>query len=354
MRITIVTDAWAPQVNGVVRTLQAVSSALISSGHDVQIISPDQFRSVPCPTYPEIRLAVARFSEVAGKILSFQPEALHIATEGPLGLAARRFCLKRNIPFTTAFHTRFPDYISARVKLPSDWFWRYVVWFHAPARHVLTATHRLAEELQERGLRSTMQWTRGVDLSLFRPTAEHHPACMHLPRPIQLYVGRVAVEKNLEAFLSTKHPGTKVVVGDGPALASLRQQYPDAVFLGAQQGPVLAGIYASADVFVFPSKTDTFGLVMIESLASGVPVAGFPVPGPLDILGEDGKGIFPGWSTPVGATDKNLETAISNALLCDREACAQYGRKFSWETSVSQFLAALTPIPTHAAAADAA
>jgi len=351
MRLSIVTDAWAPQVNGVVRTLQTVVARLEAMGHQVQLITPSLFRSLPCPTYPEIRLAFATRRRVERLIEAFAPDALHIATEGPLGLAARRACVRRGVPFTTAFHTRFPDYVAARTKLPPRLLWRYIRWFHAPARHVLTATPRLAHELHEHGIASTAHWTRGVDLTLFHSGAKPHPALATLPRPIQLCVGRVAVEKNLEAFLSNTHPGTKVVVGDGPALSSLILKYPNAAFLGALHGEQLASAYASADVFVFPSKTDTFGLVMIEALASGVPVAAYPVPGPLDVLGEDGRGVIAGWNTPVGAVDETLEAAIAAALRCERAACADYARNFSWENSTAQFLSALTPIEPTALAA---
>ncbi|HEY4545909.1 MAG TPA: glycosyltransferase family 1 protein [Pedomonas sp.] len=351
MRITIVTDAWAPQINGVVRTLQTIVGKLEARGHTVQLITPSLFRSLPCPTYPEIRLALAPRREVAKRIAEFSPDAIHIATEGPLGIAARHACLKNALPFTTAFHTRFPEYVSARTRLPADWFWHYIRWFHAPAQRILTATPRLAEELHARGLPHTAQWTRGVDLSRFHPDAQPHPALAALPRPVQLYVGRVAIEKNLEAFLQTRHPGTKVIVGDGPALPALRQKYPDAVFLGPLQGEALAGTYANADVFVFPSETDTFGLVMIEALASGLPVAALPVPGPLDVIGVDGRGTVRGWHAPVGSLHDNLEIAIGAALRCNRNACARYAGNFSWEESTRQFLAALTPITPVALAA---
>lgn len=344
MKITIVTDAWAPQINGVVRTLQSVVSRLEARGHHIQLITPNLFRSLPCPTYPEIRLALKPRRQVAKLIDEFSPDAIHIATEGPLGLAARHACVKNGLPFTTAFHTRFPEYIAARTHLPVDWFWRYIRWFHAPAQRILTATPRLDAELHARGLPHTTRWTRGVDLARFHQDAPPHPALSSLPRPIQLYVGRVAVEKNLEAFLATRHPGTRVVVGDGPALPALRQKYPDTVFLGPLQGEALAGVYADADVFVFPSKTDTFGLVMIEALASGLPVAALPVPGPLDVIGIDGRGTVRGWHSAIGSLHDNLETAIKAALKCDRAACARYARNFSWEESTRQFLGALTPI----------
>lgn len=345
MKITLVSDAWTPQVNGVVRTLQTTIAMLEQAGHAVHTITPDLFRSLPCPTYPEIRLALAGRRRVARMIESFQPAAIHIATEGPLGLAARRYCLKRGLPFTTAFHTRFPDYVSARTGLSPDWFWRYLRWFHTPAAAVLAATPRLAAELNDRGILSTRPWSRGVDLAQFRPGIAPHPAFAGLPRPLQLYVGRVAVEKNVEAFLATRQPGTRVIVGDGPALDELQARYPEAVFLGALHGEALASAYAGADVFVFPSKTDTFGLVMIEALASGLPVAAYPVAGPLDVIGDSGTGVIAGWTRPVGALDDSLDVAIARALTCGRDDCVAYASHFSWEASAAQFIAALALIP---------
>ncbi|CAA9540155.1 MAG: Glycosyltransferase, partial [uncultured Sphingomonadaceae bacterium] len=256
MRILIVTDAWAPQVNGVVRTLQAVRAELGGMGHEVSLISPDQFASLPCPTYPEIRLALARGRAVGQRMEAAAPDAIHIATEGPLGLAARAWCLRRGVPFTTAYHTQFPDYVARRTGLPASWFWRYIRWFHGRAEAVLVSTPTMERTLKAHGLSQTRLWGRGVDLNCFTPEAAPHPALANLPRPIQLYVGRVAVEKNIEAFLRTSSVGIKVVVGSGPALARLRQQYPDALFLGSLHGKELASAYAGADVFVFPSRTD--------------------------------------------------------------------------------------------------
>ena len=302
MRILIVTDAWVPQVNGVVRTLQAVSRELGLLGHEVALVSPDQFASVPCPTYPEIRLALARRRWVGARIARIAPDAIHIATEGPLGLAARAWCLKRGVPFTTAYHTQFPDYAAKRTRLPASWFWRYIRWFHAPAEAVLVSTPTVERMLKAHGLVRTRHWGRGVDLDLFRPDVAPHPALAGLHGPIQLYVGRVAVEKNVEAFLGSGQRGSKVVVGDGPALEQLRRRYPGALFLGALHGAELASAYAGADVFVFPSRTDTFGLVMVEAMACGLPVAAFPVPGPVDIL-----------DPRVGAMDPDLDVAIGRA-----------------------------------------
>jgi glycosyltransferase involved in cell wall biosynthesis len=340
MRILIVTDAWAPQVNGVVRTLQAIRAELERMGHGVSLISPDQFGSIPCPTYPEIRLAHARRRTFAELIEAGAADAIHIATEGPLGLAARRWCLRRGRPFTTAYHTQFPDYLARRTGLPAAWFWRYIRWFHAPAHAVLIATPSIARALNAHGIDRTRSWGRGVDLGCFRPGLAPHPALAALPRPIQLYVGRVAVEKNIEAFLGGSHPGTKVVVGGGPSLAELSARFPQARFLGPLHAADLASAYAAADVFVFPSRTDTFGLVMIEALACGTPVAAYPVPGPVDVLEED-----------VGCMRLDLDEAIAGALDRDRAACAAYGARFSWEQSARQFLAALAPLQSLNAAA---
>ena len=344
MRITLVSDAWSPQINGVVRTLTTTVTMLLDRGHAVQTITPDKFLSVPCPTYPEIRLALTTRSRVATMIEAFRPEAVHIATEGPLGWLARRWCMARGIPFTTSFHTRFPDYVAARTGLSPDWLWRMLTRFHAPARHVLAATPRLAAELHDHDLRSTRLWSRGVDLAEFNCDVAPSAAYAGIARPIQLYVGRVAVEKNIAAFLETTVPGTRVVVGDGPELAALRQRYPDVLFLGALRGTALAAAYAGADVFVFPSLTDTFGLVMIEALACGVPVAGFRIAGPLDVVGEQGCGVIDSWTRRVGAVDDSLDTAIRMALSADRDDCADYARFFSWERCLDQFLTALAEI----------
>jgi len=343
LRITLVSDAWAPQVNGVVRTLTTTVDMLRARGHVVQTITPDLFVSVPCPTYPEIRLALTTRRAVSRLIDEFRPEAIHIATEGPLGWLARGWCAARGIPFTTSFHTRFPDYVAARTPLSTEWLWRQVTRFHAPARHILVATPRLAAELATHDLVQTQLWSRGVDLAAFSTDVPLHPTMVDLTHPIQLSVGRVAVEKNLTAFLDLKGEGTKVVVGDGPALGGLRARYPDVVFLGPLYGAALAGAYRAADVFVFPSLTDTFGLVIIEALACGTPVAGFPVAGPLDIIGEDGLGVA-GGTAPVGAVDVDLGQAITRALAAERGACASYATHFSWDRCLDQFVAALAGI----------
>ncbi|WP_411340939.1 glycosyltransferase family 1 protein [Sphingopyxis sp. J-6] len=347
MKILIVTDAWEPQVNGVVRTLQATIGELRKGGHEVEVISPDLFRSIPCPSYGEIRLAFAGARRVGRLIERFAPQAIHISTEGPLGLAARRWCLTNGFPFTTAYHTRFPEYVAARLPVSPALVWRFIRWFHRPARHIMVATRSLARELAEQGLGQTMMWERGVDHALFRSDRAPYPAYQGLARPIQLYVGRVAVEKNIEAFLDTTQPGTKVIVGDGPALAELKALHPDALFLGKLGGEALASAYAGADVFVFPSRTDTFGLVVIEALSCGTPVAAYPVPGPGDIV-RDGA----------GALDDNLDTAIAAALACDQADAAALGARYNWPNCTQQFLKALTfipvePMPRHAAAAPA-
>jgi glycosyltransferase involved in cell wall biosynthesis len=337
MRILIVTDAWEPQVNGVVRTLQATVAELRAAGHEVGVISPDLFRSFPCPSYPEIRLALAGRRRVGRHIRAFAPQAIHISTEGPLGMAARRWCLTNKFPFTTAYHTRFPEYVAARLPVSPAFVWRFIRWFHRPARHIMVATRSLARELAEQDLTQTMMWERGVDHALFRADRAPHPAYAGLARPIQLYVGRVAVEKNIGAFLATNRPGTKVIVGEGPALAELKAQHPDAVFLGKLGGEALASAYSGADVFVFPSRTDTFGLVIIEAMSCGTPVAAYPVPGPGDIV-RDGA----------GALDEDLGRAIDMALACDRADAKALGARYSWASCTAQFAKALTFVPTEA------
>jgi glycosyltransferase involved in cell wall biosynthesis len=339
MRIAIVSDAWTPQVNGVVRTLTSVTAQLRARGHEVTMVTPDQFRSLPCPGYPEIRLALAGASAVGRKVAAARPEAIHIATEGPLGWAARRWCLRHGRPFTTAYHTQFPEYLARRTGLPARLFWPAIRSFHRPASAIMVATGTIRAQLREQGLAHLRIWTRGVDVGQFHPDHLPPELFLRLPRPIQLYVGRVAVEKNIAAFLDNPHPGSKVVVGDGPALAALRARYPHVHFMGQQHGAALAACYAAADVFVFPSRTDTFGLVLIEALACGTPVAAFPVPGPLDVLVPQ-----------AGALDEVLERAIARALALSRATCLAHGRSFGWEASADQFLAALHPLDAAAIA----
>ncbi len=340
LHVAIVTDAWYPQVNGVVRTLASNGEELRAMGHRVTFVTPDQFRSIPCPTYPEIRLALFPDRKVARLLDAARPGAIHIATEGPLGHAARRYCLERGLPFTTAYHTRFPEYVHARTRIPVSWSYRVMRRFHAKSSGVMVATGSLRRELEANGFANIRDWTRGVDMSLFYP----RPPILDLPRPILMYVGRVAVEKNIGAFLSLDHPGTKVVVGDGPQRAELERSYPDVMFVGPKQGEDLAAHYASGDVFVFPSRTDTFGLVLIEALASGVPVAAYPVPGPLDVIAESGAGVL----------DNDLAKAVAGALEIDRKRARERGLSFTWRRCAEMFIDNLQPFDPDAAGAKAA
>jgi len=332
MRILIVSDAWFPQVNGVVRTLSVVADKLRAMGDTVEVIGPDRFRSMPTPGYAEIRLAIAPKRKLARLVAEFRPEIIHIATEGPLGWAMRALCRRNHWPFTTAFHTRFPEYLEARTGLPADWSWRVMRRFHEAGDGTFAATASLREELTRRGFTKLRPWTRGVDLDKFRPGEGDSWA--GLPRPIFLYAGRVAIEKNIEAFLALDLPGSKVVVGDGPALEGLKQKFPQVTFTGYRENGALARSYAGADVFVFPSRTDTFGLVLLEALASGTPVAAFPVTGPIDVV----------TNSRVGALDEDLRAACLKALECDRTACRSHAEAWSWDACVAQFRAALVPI----------
>jgi glycosyltransferase involved in cell wall biosynthesis len=324
MRILVATDAWHPQVNGVVRTLTMMAKAAKALGIDVSFLTPQSFRTVAMPSYPDLRVALPNASKIARLIADARPDNIHIATEGPIGLAVRRYCRKRGLPFTTSFHTRFPEYISARLPIPESWSWSALRWFHGASQAVMAATPALAGELRRRGFRNVVLWPRGVDARLFRPRAVD----LGLPRPVFLSVGRVAVEKNLEAFLELDLPGTKVVAGDGPARAALARNYPKTVFLGALQGEALAEAYAAADVFVFPSKTDTFGLVLLEALASGVPVAAFPVTGPRDVIG----------TASVGFLSEDLRLACLAALEIPPQNCRQFAAGQTWEASARAFV----------------
>lgn len=328
--VAIVSDAWFPQMNGVVRTLSTTVELLRAQGCEVTVISPDQYPSLPCPTYPEIRLALCWPGAVGRRLAQLAPDAIHIATEGPLGLAARQYCLRRRVPFTTAYHTQFPAYVARRTGLPARAIWPFIRWFHRPAEAIMVATESIRAELRAQGLTRLHHWSRGVDLACFTPDAPPPPEYAGIEGPILLYVGRIAVEKNIEAFLEAAYPGTKVLVGDGPARAALEARYPQARFLGCRSGRELAGCYAGADVFVFPSRTDTFGLVMIEALACGTPVAAFPVAGPADIVTDR-----------VGALSENLDRAIAAALFSKRADCAAYGAEFSWDAATAQFLSGL-------------
>lgn len=324
MRILIATDAWHPQVNGVVRTLSMMAEAARALGHDVVFLTPETFRTVALPSYPDLRVAIPSMSKIARMIEDANPDSIHIATEGPIGIWVWRYCRKHGLPFTTSFHTRFPEYISARAPIPESWVWACLRFFHGASHAVMAATPALADELRGNGFVNVVLWPRGVDANFFRP----RDADLGLPRPVFLCVGRVAVEKNLEAFLSLDLPGTKVIVGDGPARESLARDYPDAVFLGAQHGETLANTYAAADVFVFPSKTDTFGLVLLEALASGVPVAALPVTGPKDVIGSE----------PVGVLSHDLRAACLEALGIPREACRAFALRHSWEACARIFV----------------
>lgn len=329
MKVLVATDAWHPQVNGVVRTLETLGKDLEALGHEVRYATPEGRFTVPLPTYSEIRLAVFPRKSLERMIDSFAPDAIHIATEGPLGLSARAICLKRKIPFTTSFHTRFPEYVNARFPfIPQSAVYSFLRWFHGPARTLMVATPSLKRELEQHGFRNVRIWSRGVDVERFRPIAD---AKLPFEHPIWLYVGRVAVEKNIEAFLDLDLPGTKVIIGDGPARLHLERRYPAARFLGPKLGEELVRHYAASDVFVFPSRTDTFGLVMLEALACGIPVAAFPVQGPRDVVGDNG----------VAVLDEDLRLACLKAAEIPREACRAFALTRSWRTCTAQFLSNL-------------
>lgn len=330
MRIVTITDAWHPQVNGVVRTIDATNRELVKAGHTVAVIGPDQFAAFPCPGYAEIRLSLFPHGRLA-QLLDAQLEsersvAFHVATEGPLGHAARRYCLARGLPLTTAYHTRFPQYLKAMFRVPERWTYGFLPRFHGRASFVMAPTRTVEDELRANGLDNVARWTRGVDLDVFHPRDERVLA--NLPRPLFLYVGRVSVEKNIQAFLRLDLPGTKVVAGVGPALETLKQRFPEVHFVGVLGFTELAQLYGSADVFVFPSLTDTFGLVMLEALACGTPVAAFPVQGPIDVVGGSG----------VAVLDDDLQKAALLAQRIDRAECRRYAERHSWRAATQQFL----------------
>ncbi|MCB8837479.1 glycosyltransferase family 1 protein [Aurantimonas sp. VKM B-3413] len=330
-RFLIATDAWHPQVNGVVRTLSSLSDQLRERGNAVKIVSPQDFRTLPCPTYPEIRLALASADGISRTISEFRPTAIHIATEGPIGLATRRAAIRSGLPFTTSLHTRFPEYLRKRAPVPESLTYGFLRWFHAPASACLVPTESMRRQLLARGFVNLVNWTRGVDRAVFRPT---EPILLDLPRPVFLTVSRLAPEKNIEAFLDLDLPGSKLVVGDGPIMRDLVRQYPDVHFAGAQFGDALARYYSSADVFVFPSKTDTFGIVLIEALACGLPIAAFPEPGPNDVVG----------GTNAGAIDDDLRTACLAALALDRVDALDRSMAYSWDACADIFLDAAAGI----------
>jgi glycosyltransferase involved in cell wall biosynthesis len=331
MKILIATDAWHPQVNGVVRTLTSLARSAAALDAEITFLTPDGFPSMALPTYPGLRIALPNRREIARRIEQAAPDAIHIATEGPVGWAVRGYCRRRKLAFTTSYTTRFPEYVEVRTGLPASVGYAVLRHFHAASSMIMVATDSLRQELGSRGFRKLGFWTRGVDTELFNP---HHPATLDLPRPIFMTMGRVAVEKNLDAFLSLDLPGSKVVVGDGPQRAQLEQKYPNAIFLGEKKGADLTAHLAAADVFVFPSLTDTFGVVQLEALACGTPVAAFPVTGPKDVIADH----------PIGALDTDLRSACLRALTMSREACRDFALERSWDNSARQFLGNLTAL----------
>lgn len=334
MKIMIVTDAWEPQVNGVVRTLKQTMHELRKLGHEIEMITPLGFKTIPCPTYPDISLSLFPGKKVRQKMMDFEPDAIHIATEGPLGIAARSYALKNKLPFTTAYHTRFPEYVKARTAIPLAITYKFLRWFHDPSLALMAPTEVVIKDLKHYGFTNTVLWTRGVDLDVFKMQESR---VLDSDPPIFLCVGRVAVEKNIEAFLELKLPGSKWVVGDGPALEGLKNKYPHVNYLGVLQQEELAKVYAAADVFVFPSKTDTFGLVLLEAMACGLPVAAFPVTGPIDVLGDSEAGVM----------RENLQEACLLALRIPKAEARKHAEKFSWKVASEQFLDHLKPKSSH-------
>ena len=330
MRIAIATDAWSPQVNGVVTTLQQTRDELIAQGHDVLMVTPEGRRTIPCPTYPEIRLALFQGRQIARELDAFNPDCVHIATEGTIGWTVRRYCRKRRLKFTTAYHTQFPEYVRARIPFPVRWTVAILRWFHRPAVRTMVPTSGIKSLLESRRFEGVVIWSRGVKTDVFVPEPRQQ---YDLPRPIWVYVGRVAVEKNIEELLGLDVPGSKVIIGDGPDRERLESQYPDCHFAGYKFGADLAKHLAGGDAFVFPSKTDTFGLVMLEAMACGLPVAALPVTGPIDVV-LDGK---------TGALDNDLTAACERALTLDRGVCRRHAEGRSWTHSTHQFVSHLAP-----------
>ena len=335
MRILIVTDAWSPQVNGVVRTLNALIAELKARGHDVRTINPAGRPSRPFPLYREITLTRTQPSRLQQEIAAIAPDAIHIATEGPLGWAARRVCLREGLRFTTGFHTRFAEYAAARIPLPGvlSLGWQVLRHFHRPSQGVMVPTKSIGAELTRRKFNAVKIWTRGVDRRLFKPYACNHLDHLGLPRPIVLYAGRLAVEKGIDDFIALNVKGSKVLVGDGPERERLQRRAPDAHFLGFRHGEDYARTLAAADVMVFPSLTDTFGLVMLEAMACGTPVAAYNAPSPLDVV-EDGV---------TGAIAATLEDAIARAMPLPRAAVVEGSMRFSWKTCADMFESWLVP-----------
>jgi glycosyltransferase involved in cell wall biosynthesis len=333
VRIAIATDAWTPQTNGVVTTLKATVDHLTKGGHEVRVISPTGMLTIPAPSYPEIRLALWPAPHILREMRAFRPHAIHIATEGPLGLAVWRYCRHRRVPFTTSYHTRYPEYLRARWPIPIEVSYAWLRRFHGAAARTFVSSGSLNQQLSDRGFKHLHLWRRGVDLQRFHPGPTHEELAS-LPRPIMAYCGRLAVEKNIDAFLNLKVQGTKLVIGDGPQRAALAARHPGVKFVGYRHGAELASMVGSADVLVFPSLTDTFGLAMIEALACGVPVAAFPVPGPIDVIEQGVTGVL----------HQDLSVAVRSALQLDRNVCAQRARAFTWDAATAQFLAGLEPI----------
>lgn len=334
MKISIVTDAWAPQINGVVTTLEKMGEELNKAGNDVRYITPEYFKTFPCPSYPSIRLAIFPDSKVAAMLADFKPDAVHIATEGPLGHAARKYCIRKGLKFTTSYHTQFPEYVRLRAPVPISWTYRYLKRFHDRAERTMVPTPSQKQKLDERNFSNVVVWSRGVDTDLFHPREK---IFIDAERPVSMYMGRVAVEKNIEAFLDLDLPGTKYIVGDGPDLAEMKKKYPDVIFTGFRRGVELAQYLAAADVFVFPSLTDTFGLVMLEAMACGVPVAAFPVTGPVDVVQQGVTGVL----------DDDLQKAVEAALKLDPQDCIDYARQNSWAQCAELFFNQLAPNRPH-------
>jgi len=330
----IVTDAWLPQTNGVVNTLRQTAEWLGKFGHDVRLVTPQDFRTVPCPTYPEIRVAIFPYRKMAARIADFQPEALHIATEGPLGLAARGYCIAHGMKFTTSYHTQFPQYLRSRYPIPMWASYLALLWFHSAAERCMVSTQTVRDQLTARGFKNLAHWQRGVDTSLFRPRDK---SFLRYPRPIAAYVGRVAVEKNIDAFLDMPWAGTKLVIGDGPEISRLKSEYRDAIYVGYRFGEDLAAHLAAADILVFPSLTDTFGLVNLEAMACGVPVAAYPVTGPIDVV-DDGV---------TGALDEDLARAAERALTLDPADCRERAERSGWDTCTREFESNLVAAQPH-------
>lgn len=323
-KILIISDTWHPQINGVVHSLERVIEVLEARGHECMILSSSDYWSLPMPSYPEVRLSFPWPGTIGRRIKQMAPDAIHIATEGPIGSAARRFCVKNNIPFATSYHTQFPEYLRARLPVPIKWTYNYLRRFHNAGQYCLVPTKTIADTLHQQGFKNLTLWHRGVDTTLFRPQATK---IFEGKKPVYLYVGRLAVEKNLRAFLDLDLEGTKLIVGDGPSREKYAADYPDAVFVGPKRGQELAAYYAAADLFVFPSLTDTFGLVLLEALASGVPVAAYPVRGPIDVIGD----------APVGVLHEDLGMAVHKALDIDKKACRAFAEQFSWDSSADVF-----------------